>query len=498
MGSIIRKIFANSTTRVLLIILLCIFAISVYFLVSGYYNQLSLYEEKELDKLQAITQTAAESIDGDAHEILYTHYPMKDQITTTKADPVYYDIYKQLNKLQKVNKLETAMYTLVYKPSVKKFDFVVFSDTIYWRHVWEKFHDEHVTHYKDGGVVTPYTDENGTWLSAFSPIRNKKGEVVAILQADSKFDAFISRARKNILISSLISLGVVGLIGFFLIRSTSNILKKEEKLTLELVEQKKIIELKNQDITDSILYAKRIQEAILPHIEDIKAQLPESFILFMPRDIVSGDFYWYADTDDKIYIAAVDCTGHGVPGALMSMIGNTILTEIIKAKGIKEPAKILDNLEAGIVEAFNQRAGQSPSRDGMDCALISISKDNKTIEFAGAFRPLLLLRDGQLQEVKANRFPIGGGGGYAKTAFTNNVLEIKKGDTVYMFSDGFPDQIGGKSGKKLMTKKFKEILLKNSPLKMEEQERLLYNELVEWQGEEEQMDDILVIGIRFR
>jgi hypothetical protein len=320
MGSIIRKIFANSTTRVLLIILLCIFAISVYFLVSGYYNQLSLYEEKELDKLQAITQTAAESIDGDAHEILYTHYPMKDQITTTKADPVYYDIYKQLNKLQKVNKLETAMYTLVYKPSVKKFDFVVFSDTIYWRHVWEKFHDEHVTHYKDGGVVTPYTDENGTWLSAFSPIRNKKGEVVAILQADSKFDAFISRARKNILISSLISLGVVGLIGFFLIRSTSNILKKEEKLTLELVEQKKIIELKNQDITDSILYAKRIQEAILPHIEDIKAQLPESFILFMPRDIVSGDFYWYADTDDKIYIAAVDCTGHGVPGALMSMI----------------------------------------------------------------------------------------------------------------------------------------------------------------------------------
>ena len=480
-----------------MIILLCILAISIFFLVSGYYNQLALYEEKELDKLQAITSTAAEQIDGDAHQILYTQYGKKDEIKTTRQDAIYFDFYNRLNKIQKVNKLETAIYTLVYRPDHKNFDFVVFSDTVYWRHSWEKFHEEHVKNYSAGGVVRPYTDENGTWLSAFSPIKDKSGHVVAILQADSKFDIFINRARKNIFISSLISLSVVGLIGFFLIRSTRNILLKEEKLTLELVEQKKIIELKNQDITDSILYAKRIQEAILPHIDNIKKKLPESFILFMPRDIVSGDFYWYADTEDRIFIAAVDCTGHGVPGALMSMIGNTILTEIIKAKGIKEPAKILDNLEAGIVEAFNQRLGKTQSRDGMDCALISIPKDGKSIEFAGAFRPLLLLRNGELQEIKANRFPIGGGSGYVKTAFTNNLVDIQKGDTVYMFSDGFPDQIGFKTGKKLMTKKFKEILMKNSHLPMEEQERLLYNELVDWQGEEEQMDDILVIGIRF-
>ena len=461
MGNIIRKIFANATTRVLLIILLCILAISIFFLVSGYYNQLSLYEEKELDKLQAITNTAAEQIDGDAHDILYHQYKTKDSIKKSDQDPIYFDLYTRLHKLQKVNKLDSPIYTLIYKKAENNFDFAINSDKPNWRHVWKEFHEEHTTHYEIGGVVRPYTDENGTWLSAFSPIKNRKGHVVAILQADSQFDGFIAKARKSILINSLISLGVVGLIGFFLIRSTRKILLKEEKLTQELVEQKKIIELKNQDITDSILYAKRIQEAILPHIEDIKEQLPESFILLMPRDIVSGDFYWYADTTDKTYIACVDCTGHGVPGALMSMIGNTILTEIIKAKGIREPAKILDNLEAGIVEAFNQRSGTSPSRDGMDCALISISKDHKTVEFAGAFRPLLLLRNGELQEVKANRFPIGGGGGYTKTIFTNNRVDIEKGDIVYMFSDGFPDQIGGKSGKKLMTKKFKELLLKN-------------------------------------
>lgn len=497
MSGIFRRMFANATTRILFIIFCCILAISIFFLVQGYFNQLSLYEEKELDKLAAIVKTTAEDINGTAHQSLYDHYPKKDDLKTTREEPVYFDIHKRLKTIQKRNNLETAMYTLVYKPDKNIFEFVVFSDTIYWRHPWKEFHEEHKLHYNEGGVVRPYTDENGTWLSAFAPIKDMNGKVVAILQADSKFDGFIAQARKSIFLNALISLGVVGLIGFFLIKSTRNILKKEEKLTLEIIDQKKIIEQKNKDITDSILYAKRIQEAILPHMEDIQKQLPESFVLFLPRDIVSGDFYWYADTDDRVFIAAVDCTGHGVPGALMSMIGNTLLTEIIKAKGIKEPARILDHLEAGIVDAFNQRKGQGESRDGMDCALISICKEGKYIEYAGAFRPLLLLRNGVIEEVKANRFPIGGGSGYEKTAFTNNRVDIIPGDKVYMFSDGYPDQIGGSTKKKLMTKRFKELLLQNADKSMAEQERLLYNYLIEWQGEEEQMDDILVIGIRF-
>ena len=498
MGGLWKKIVSNASTRILVVIFLCILAISTFFLVYGYYNQLDLFEEKELDKLQAIVETGAGEIDGNAHDILYHQYPKKEQIKSTRQDPVYYDLHLKLKRIQKVNHLESAVYTLVYNKEDKVFDYVIFSDTIYWRHQWQEFHKENVDHYETGGIIEPYTDENGTWLSAFAPIKNKDGKVVAILQADSKFDGFIQRARSSILFNSLISLLVVGVIAFYLIRSTGSILRKEEKMTLEIIDQKAIIEQKNKDITDSILYAKRIQEAILPHLEVIKSQLPESFVLFLPRDIVSGDFYWYADTEDRIYIAAVDCTGHGVPGALMSMIGNTLLTEIIKAKGIKEPAQILDHLEAGIVEAFRSKRESGESRDGMDCALVSICKKSETIEFAGAFRPLLLLRNGEIQEIKANRFPIGGGNGYKKTSFTNNEIAIQPGDIIYMFSDGYPDQAGGDIGKKLMTKRFKDLLLQNSHLPMEEQERKLYNYLVDWQGEHEQMDDILVIGIRFK
>ena len=217
-------------------------------------------------------------------------------------------------------------------------------------------------------------------------------------------------------------------------------------------------------------------------------------MIFRPRDIVSGDFYWFAETKEHFLLATVDCTGHGVPGGFMSMIGHTLLNEIVNQKGIEDPGKILDLLDIGVKKAIKSK-DETESKDGMDVALLSFTKDLKTVQFAGAFRPLLFVRDGILSEYKANRFPIGAGS-YVKTAFDTHTIHLQKGDALYIFSDGYADQIGGKGGKKFMTKQFKELIQSNDQLDMQKQGMVFELALDKWQGEQEQMDDILVIGIR--
>lgn len=496
MSSVFKKIFANASTRVLMLVFGFIIGITAFFLISGYYAQIRLYEEGELAKLSGIANTLSDQIDGTAHEILYHQYKFKDQITTTTQDHVYYEFHKKLKAAQLNNKLETAIYTMVYEPKENLFYFAVFSDTVYWRHPWEKFHPEHTTHYLTGGIVHPYTDENGTWLSAFAPIKNLRGEVIAAIQVDSRFDSFIAKARKEISIRAIISMSIISIIGFFLFKSVRSILKKEELMTLEIIESHALIEAKNKDITDSIQYAKRIQEAILPDTELIKKRFPESFILFLPRDIVSGDFYWYTERADRYYLAAVDCTGHGVPGALMSMIGNTLLNEAINNSTTRETGEILDLLDAGIKHALKQKDDNPETRDGMDLAIISIDKNFTELHFSGAFRPLLHLRKDQMEEIRADRFPIGGGNAYEKTKFTTHKLAVQGNDLIYLFSDGYPDQIGGEQSKKFMTKRFKDMIMKNKHLPLNKQGDIYRNELQNWQGDNEQMDDILFIGLQ--
>jgi serine phosphatase RsbU (regulator of sigma subunit) len=264
--------------------------------------------------------------------------------------------------------------------------------------------------------------------------------------------------------------------------------------TAEVVKQKELIELKNKDITDSINYAKRIQEAILPTLENFKSLFPESFILFKPKDIVSGDFYWLTEKNGQILVAAADCTGHGVPGAFTSMIGNALLNEIVNDRTILEPGKILDALREGIIKALKQSGKEGESKDGMDISLCSINAKTKQLQFAGAYNPLFIVRKGTLIEIKADKYPIGISD--RKSLFTNHTLDLQKGDTLYIFSDGFADQFGGPDGKKFMRKRFKEHLLQIQAKNMDEQWKMLNLAITEWQGPIEQVDDILIIGIR--
>jgi ligand-binding sensor domain-containing protein/serine phosphatase RsbU (regulator of sigma subunit) len=271
--------------------------------------------------------------------------------------------------------------------------------------------------------------------------------------------------------------------------------KNELEVTYREIENKNgLLEQKNRDITDSINYARRIQQAILPLESDIKRSLPQSFVLFKPRDIVSGDFYWFAQVGSKSILAVVDCTGHGVPGAFMSMIGNSLLNEIVYEKKIYEPAAILDYLNEGVRMSLKQNQQENETQDGMDISLISIERN--ILEYAGAHRPLYLIRNGVLEEISADKFPIGGMQKDEIKKFVNKKLELKKGDSIYMFSDGYVDQFGGEKGKKFMSKRFQELLLSVQEKSMEEQKNILNATIETWKNKTEQVDDILVAGVR--
>jgi ligand-binding sensor domain-containing protein/serine phosphatase RsbU (regulator of sigma subunit) len=279
--------------------------------------------------------------------------------------------------------------------------------------------------------------------------------------------------------------------------------EKVEVINKEVIEQKAIIEAKNHDITDSIKYAKNIQEALLPPLQNLHKELKEAFVLYQPKDIVSGDFYWFAKRNNKRFVASVDCTGHGVPGAFMSIIGNTLLNEIVTEKNITQPAEILDELHAGVKTALKQSESENERRDGMDIALCSLNEEGNILEYAGANRPLWIFRanktgDEAFEMIKANKFPIGGMELHEneKRKFSNHSIPVEKGDMIYIFSDGYADQFGGPKGKKFMVGNMQKLIEEIHQKPVKEQEKLLSQAFHNWKGTLEQIDDVLVIGFR--
>jgi serine phosphatase RsbU (regulator of sigma subunit) len=254
------------------------------------------------------------------------------------------------------------------------------------------------------------------------------------------------------------------------------------------------IERKNKEITASINYAKRIQESILPTEPKIAEALPEHFIFFRPRDIVSGDFYWFTQRNGKIIMAALDCTGHGVPGAIMSMLGDSYLNQIIKLQGIIDPQHILDSLHHHIGIALNQEETQN--QDGMDIAISVIDPEKKTMEYAGAGRPILIIQEGKMEVLESCKLPVGGFQRDRERVFEKLTFDLTKPTCFYVFSDGFQDQFGGAKGRKFAKNRLEELLFEIHTKPMPEQKKLLNKTLVEWMGENRQMDDILIIGVK--
>jgi ligand-binding sensor domain-containing protein/serine phosphatase RsbU (regulator of sigma subunit) len=273
--------------------------------------------------------------------------------------------------------------------------------------------------------------------------------------------------------------------------------KLEEELeirTKEVVKKSKELEEKNDNITDSINYALRIQKSILPSKILMKENFPESFIFYQPRDIVSGDFYWYEKIDNKFIVVCADCTGHGVPGAFMSMIASTLFKEIAYQYEITDPSEFLYKLEY-LLKNTLKKSDKSSVHDGLDLSICVFDLDTNFLSFSGAYRPILIYKDKKLERVKTSHFSIGGDD-FAEKEFTTFSEQLRKGDIVYLFSDGFPDQFGGDKGKKLYLKGFMSLIENSIDLSMEEQHLLLKLFLKDWKGNKKQIDDILVMGIK--
>lgn len=272
--------------------------------------------------------------------------------------------------------------------------------------------------------------------------------------------------------------------------------EKVKERTLKIEKQKEEIEEQKKHIMDSIFYARRIQNAILPSFSLIDNYLKDYFILYLPKDIVSGDFYWMHGDADTFMIAAVDCTGHGVPGAFMSIVGFNQLNYAVNVKNARTAGSIMDELNAGVITTLNENKSDSSIKDGMDMAFCIFDLKEKHVEFAGANNPLLMISDGEVTNYKGDRFPIGAYEGTNQQPFRNNEIDVKDGDCLYLFSDGYADQFGGPDNKKFMFRRFQELLLEVHKLPMAEQKEILFERLNDWKGCNEQVDDILVIGIR--
>ena len=291
---------------------------------------------------------------------------------------------------------------------------------------------------------------------------------------------------------AIISIGIILLIVACMVFILNKQNRTKQRINKQLAEKNHIIEEQHKDITDSIQYSKRIQEAIMPSLHVWEEILPDSFILYKPKDVLSGDFYWLEKTKDVIYFAACDCTGHGVPGAMVSVICSTALNRSVKEFNLKNTGEILDKVRELVLETFEK--SESNVQDGMDISVCALNTKTRELLWSGANNPLWYLQNNEAKEVTANKQPIGKVDN--PTAFTTHSIQLNKNDIIYLFTDGYADQFGGPKGKKFKYKQLKELILNNASKKMREQREILLSTFETWKGNLEQVDDVCIIGVR--
>lgn len=320
---------------------------------------------------------------------------------------------------------------------------------------------------------------------------DKRQNEIELLTKDNELNRTIS-------MSLFVGIGLVVVVLFLVLyryqeKRKANKLLEDKNVAINV--QKELVTEKNKEITDSINYARKIQDAMLPSQKILDEYFRDNFIFYQPKDIISGDFYWALRKDEKLYVAAADCTGHGVPGALMSMIGVTFLRQIINEMNVSDTSEILNRLHSLVLNALNEDIKTRNSKDGMDIALLKIDLVNKKAQFSGAVRPLYVTSKKGFEIIKGDRYSIGGVKSMEET-FSSADIDLTGGKSFYMFSDGFADQFGQQTGKKFMVKNLQNLLAEVSSLPMDEQLKRVSKEFTDWKGPLEQTDDVLIIGIR--
>ncbi len=318
---------------------------------------------------------------------------------------------------------------------------------------------------------------------------SEKEQELKLQKANSVLQEKELRNKISLLAGGVVILILLSLLLFSRYRSKNQIAHVLENKNKEILQHQ-------DEITDSINYARRIQDSILAPMHIVKQIWADSFILYLPKDVVSGDFYWVEEENGHRIFAAVDCTGHGVPGALMSVVGFNLLNRAVKELHLTKPSEILQQLDYGVNKLLRQSESENTVKDGMDLSLCSYHPETKILQYAGVFNPLYIVRDGNIIQVTADKSPIGVNVNGVVDSFTNHEIPMLKGDMVYLFSDGYADQFGGPKGKKFKYKQLRELLVKISTVSTEQQDVELRNAFRNWRGDLEQVDDVLIIGLR--
>ena len=353
--------------QLLLVISSGLVFLASYFIISDYNKTIELSREDAMEQLETVAKTISLNLDGNQHDYLMQAFNSKDAIKRSDENEIYLYIHRYLRKVQLANGIETDIYTLFYdstqldKNSTPFYFGITSGEVPYFRHPYINYPAELEKNYKTGGRIPVYTDEHGSWLSYIAPIRDKNKKVVAVVQVDKQFDEFIASSRKQAIKGVWISLLIFFLIGSLLVFIVRKIVMIDELKSIRLERMHERVTMQHKDITDSINYSERIQKAIVPNSEAIQNLLPNSFLFYKAKDVISGDFPWIHDcSGGYVYIAAVDCTGHGVPGSMLSFIGYFLLNGIIRRRSSPEPAHILDELCEDVIITLKQEKKKHP------------------------------------------------------------------------------------------------------------------------------------------
>jgi serine phosphatase RsbU (regulator of sigma subunit) len=484
----------KASVKIFIIVYGGLVALAGYLIVHNYFRQLEQAEQSTLSKLEGIATTLSQQVNSDAVADVFRSFPLEGDTAGLKENGTYRMYCELFARAAKTNNLKTPIYTLTYVRESNRFVGGIASNgssTYGWHYTSPSERLKDV--YETGGVLPRFNDDHGTWLSAVAPIKLKDDSVIAVIEADYPFDSFIVEARNELFSNVAISLVVMLLVGAIMYPALRQILEEEERSKLALEQANEDIRQQREEMLSSLEYARTIQETMLPSHKEMCDFLEGCLIFNKPRDIVSGDFYWFHKLDDhRALLSVADCTGHGVPGALMAIMGHNYLNEIVIEKGVVSPSQILEELNEKIRASFDE-TGDSGT-DGMDMGICLIDKKTRELTFSGARRPLTAICKQSVSQLKGTRRGIGEHYLSLNTPFENQVVPLEKDTFYYLCSDGLQDQFGEETNRKLMRKNVHQWFKELNEVDPENKERWLEEKLKNWKGALDQVDDICLIG----
>jgi serine phosphatase RsbU (regulator of sigma subunit) len=481
--------FTRTPRKVLIGLISLMGVISAVYIAWSYSHQVRTGEITALERINTISSTLAATVDARKIERIKKNYPIHGALEKKTRDAWYYTTHILLLRTADANNLDVPIRILVKDGFGEKLQVLVSSDLeLDFRGSYGP-QSNVIAHYFDtGGGIDLVDTDVPRWI-ALSPISDSYGNTIAVVSTELPKSAIHEKALANLLWNVLFSILLTGLIIFVMVRMIGTWLLQNEQ-------EKDLLNARNDDITQSIEYAGKIQSQLIPDPAIYSREFHDHFLINKPKERISGDFHWFKRIDEHRRLVAIsDCTGHGLPGAMMVAVGCSVLNEVVDENNWENPADILSQMNTKIIRNLAQQNNKKGAGDGMDIALCMIDDRDRTVLFAGAFRPLYWSQNGKLTILNGDRQPIGGSQHAQERKFTCHKVSYSEGDRLYLFSDGYVDQFGGPDNRKFLTSRFNKLIEENQHLSLHAQAKLLENTFEQWKEGYEQVDDVCLLAL---